>query len=474
MGSDPSQAGQSLDPAPLDVAPGTGLGATVLVLDDEPGMRSVLQRGLTRHFALVETAADVDEAQELISRCHFDLLIADIRLPGKSGLDWVRELREQGSGLAVIFITAHADLRTAISALRAGASDFILKPFRIEQLLAAVERCAERRKLHRENFLLHRETDHRFTLEGVVGTCEPMKEVCSIINRVAPLRSTVLIQGESGTGKELVARAIHQRSGRPASFVAINCSAVSPELLESELFGHVKGAFTGAHQSREGLFSFAHGGSLFLDEIGEMPLAMQTKLLRVLEEKTIRPVGGNQEVPVDVRIIAATNRDLMAEVAEGRFRQDLFYRLNVLAVRLPPLRERQDDIPSLTQFFLERLSAELGLLPPECDGRDMEQLRRYDWPGNVRELRNVIERCLLLGKRPGRCILSQWEARSAGVGMQSEPDLSLDAVEKRHILAELDGSGGNKSAAARTLGISRKTLERKLKLWKSQGDPDSG
>ena len=205
-----------------------------------------------------------------------------------------------------------------------------------------------------------------------------------------------------------------------------------------------------------------------------MPLAMQTKLLRVLEEKTIRPVGGNQEVPVDVRIIAATNRDLMAEVAEGRFRQDLFYRLNVLAVRLPPLRERQDDIPSLTQFFLERLSAELGLPPPECDVRDMEQLRRYDWPGNVRELRNVIERCLLLGKRPGRCILSQWEVRSAGVGMQSEPDLSLDAVEKRHILAELDGSGGNKSAAARTLGISRKTLERKLKLWKSQGDLNSG
>jgi DNA-binding NtrC family response regulator len=468
MGSYPTEGGGVRDPAVPDRSPANELGASVLVLDDEPGMRSFLQRGLARHFALVETAADSAEAQDLLGRCHFDLLVADIRLPGKSGIDWVRELREQGSNLDVVFISAHADLEMAIAALRAGASDFILKPFRIEQLLAAVRRSSERRQLSRENFLLHREAEQRFALDGVVGDCDLMKEVCRIINRVAPMRSTVLVQGESGTGKELAARAIHEQSGRPGSFVAINCGAVSPELLESELFGHVKGSFTGAHQAREGLFSFAHGGSLFLDEIGEMPLAMQAKLLRVLEEKTIRPVGGNQETPVDVRIIAATNRDLGAEVQAGRFREDLFYRLNVVAVRLPPLRERPEDIPNLARFFLERLSAELGVPQPEVDGWDMEQLRRYDWPGNVRELRNVIERCLLLGRRPGGCIAA--ETGSAAGSAAGEPDVSLEAVEKRHILTVLEAARGNKSAAARELRISRKTLERKLKRWAVDGD----
>ena len=470
MDSDPVKAGSGPAPARATDGSQAGLGASVLILDDEPGMRSFLQRGLARHFALVEVAADTDEAQDLLGRCHFDLLIADIRLPGKSGVAWVQELRDQGSNLEVVFITAHADLDTAIAALRAGATDFILKPFRVEQLMAAVGRCTERRKLARENFLLHRETDQRYTLDGVVGSCDPMKEVCAIINRVAPLPSTVLVQGESGTGKELAARAIHERSGRPGSFVAINCGAVSPELLESELFGHVKGAFTGAHQAREGLFSFAHGGSLFLDEIGEMPLKMQAKLLRVLEEKTIRPVGGNQETPVNVRIIAATNRELSEEVAGGRFREDLFYRLNVVSVRLPPLRERPQDIPSLTGFFLDRLSRELGLPSPGLDGWDLEQLRRYDWPGNVRELRNVIERCLLLGRRPGQCIAAHG-IQQTGAG-QEPPDLSLEAVERQHILSVLSADEGNKSAAARRLGISRKTLERKLKLWSSQGAED--
>ncbi len=463
--------GTAAETGPAQSAP-VGLGASVLVIDDEPGMRSFLQRGLARHFALVEVAADTVHADALLSRCHFDLLIADIRLPGRTGVEWVQELRDSGSSLDVIFITAHADLQTAIAALRAGATDFILKPFRIDQLVAAVERVTERRKLSRENYLLHRETDKRFALDGVVGSCEPMKEVCRIINRLAPMRSTVLIQGESGTGKELAARAIHERSERPGSFVAINCGAVSPELLESELFGHAKGAFTGAHQAREGLFSFAHGGSMFLDEVGEMPQGMQAKLLRVLEEKTIRPVGGNQETPVDVRIIAATNRDLAQEMEAGRFRADLFYRLNVVAVRLPPLRERIEDIQSLVQFFLNRLSTKLGIAKPACDSWDLEQLKGYDWPGNVRELRNVIERCLLLGRRPGQCIAAQGYA-----GVMEHPDtdadmdLSLDAVERRHILAVLDSEDGNKSAAARILGVSRKTLERKLKLWQA-GKPE--
>ncbi len=468
MGSDPLAAGRLPEFSPPGENAGVLPGISVLIVDDEPGMRSFLQRGLSRHFALVEVAADTEAAHDLLRRCHFDLLISDIRLPGKNGVAWVEELRDQGSSLDVIFITAHADLETAIAALRAGASDFILKPFRIDQLLSAMERCTERRRLSRENFLLHRETDRRHTLDGLVGDCEPMKEVCAIINRVAPMRSTVLVQGESGTGKELAARAIHDRSGRPGSFVAINCGAVSPELLESELFGHVKGSFTGAHQAREGLFSFAHGGSLFLDEIGEMPLGMQAKLLRVLEEKTVRPVGGNQETPVDVRIIAATNRDLSAEVDAGRFRDDLFYRLNVVAVRLPPLRERPEDIPALARYFLSALSAELGLAAPDLDAWDLDALSRYDWPGNVRELRNVIERCLLLGRRPGQCISPQGVVPGSGGQDAGDPDLTIEAVEKAHILRVLKASEGNKSAAARRLGVSRKTLERKVKIWDSE------
>ena len=474
MGFEPASVGRLPDPAAVDYPQGTEPerpGASVLVLDDEPGMRSFLQRGLARRFALVEIAADTEEALQLLQRCHFDLLIADIRLPGKSGLDWVQELRDQRSGLDVIFITAHADMQTAIAALRAGASDFILKPFRIEQLLSAVARCTEHRSLARENYLLHREADQRHRIEGVVGSCEPMKEVCIIINRIAPMRSTVLLGGESGTGKELAARAIHERSGRHGSFVPVNCAAVSPELLESELFGHVKGAFTGAQQPREGLFSFAHGGSLFLDEIGEMPLGMQGKLLRVLEEKTIRPVGGNQETPVDVRIIAATNRDLGTEVQAGRFREDLFYRLNVVSVRLPTLRERRSDIPTLVDFFIARLSTELGVPRPHLDAWDIAQLQGYHWPGNVRELRNVIERSLLLGRPPGQCIAAESTSgnpEAAG----AETDWSLAAIEQRHILTVLDACDGNKSAAARRLGVSRKTLERKLKAWGEQATDD--
>ncbi|WP_295540779.1 sigma-54 dependent transcriptional regulator [uncultured Thiohalocapsa sp.] len=447
-------------------------GDAVLIVDDEPGMRSFLRRGLSRQFQLVETAADVEEAQALLNRCHFDLLIADIRLPGQSGLDWVRGLREQHGNLDVIFITANADLESAIGALRAGAADFILKPFRLEQLLSAALRCTERRSLVRENFLLQREAVQRNRIDGLVGHCDPIKEVCSIIERIAPMRSTVLITGESGTGKELAARALHARSGRPGSFVPINCGAVSGELLESELFGHVKGAFTGAHQSREGLFSFAHGGSLFLDEIGELPLGMQAKLLRVLEEKTIRPVGGNQETPVDVRIIAATNRDLASEVQAGRFREDLFYRLNVVSVRLPALRERVDDMPDLIDFFLDHFSAELGLPRPQLGVDELALLSRYDWPGNIRELRNVIERSLLLGRPPSRCIAQDLPA-SEPASDPAPDDASLAAIEQCHILRVLDSCQGNKSAAARQLGISRKTLERKLKRWDDGDDPDA-
>jgi two-component system NtrC family response regulator len=438
----------------------------VLIIDDEPGIRNFLQKGMEKRFGLVEMADDIPTAIALTERCNFDLIIADIRLPGQSGVEWVTQLREQGGTMAVIFITAHASVDTAIDALRAGAVDFILKPFRMDQIMASVERCMDRQQLQRENVVLRREVEQLHD-SGMVGQCQTMKHVCGVIKRIAPMPTTVLIEGESGTGKELAARAIHQWSGRSGSFVPINCGAITAELMESELFGHVKGAFTGAHQVREGLFTYANNGTLFLDEIGEMPLPMQVHLLRVLEEQTIRPVGSNREVPVDVRIIAATNRDLTEEVEQGNFRQDLYYRLNVVTVRMPTLRERLEDIPDLVEFFMQKMASDMGVPPYQMGNRELVQLRGYSWPGNVRELKNVIERCLLLDQAPDQC-LKGISATGEVPGLIDESDvLLLEEIEKRHILKVLDMEGGNKSAAARLLGVSRKTLERKVQAWRS-------
>ncbi len=453
-------------------------GGAILVVDDEPGIRSFLQRYLKKSYALVETAADVEAAETLRARCHFDLMIVDIRLSGESGLEWLLRLREQGEQADVIFMTAHADLEMAIQALRAGAADFLLKPFRTEQMRSAVERSLARRRLTRENYLLRRQVSQFYALEGVIGRCQVVKDLCDMIKRIAPMPSTVLITGESGTGKELAARSVHTLSGREGPFVPINCGAISADLLESELFGHAKGSFTGAHQAREGLCNFAHTGTLFLDEIGEMPMSLQAKLLRFLEERTVRPVGTNRETPVDVRVIAATNRDLGEEVAKGRFREDLFYRLNVVTLRLPPLRERCADIDVLAGHFAASLSAELGVAPLEFDETELARLRAYDWPGNVRELRNVIERSLLLGLRPSEALGEQ--ARSGERVAHGEDavavsaELPLAELERRHILSMLERAGGNKSEAARRLGISRKTLERKLKSWAEGIEDDVG
>jgi DNA-binding NtrC family response regulator len=444
--------------------------ASVLIVDDEPGIRSFLQKGLAPHFGLVEVAEDADSAEALRQRAHFDLIVADIRLPGQSGVQWVTELRDQGSTAAVIFMTAHADLNMAIQALRIGASDFILKPFRLEQMLASVERVMERQRMQRENAILRRQLDHYFDSSGMIGSCDLIRSVCQVIKRVAPMPSTVLVEGESGTGKELAARAIHAFSGRSGSFVPVNCGAVTADLLESELFGHVKGAFTGAHQSREGLFTYASEGTLFLDEIGEMPMSMQTHLLRVLEERSIRPVGSNRETPIDVRVIAATNRNLSEEVARGTFREDLYYRLNVLSIRMPALRERGDDILDLVRHFIDSLSSEMGISAMPVSNEEMALLKSYAWPGNVRELKNTIERSLLLNANPSDCLPALKNASGATVSdTDSEDELLLEAVEKRHILKVLDMEGGNKSAAARRLGVSRKTLERKAQAWGLKG-----
>lgn len=441
--------------------------ASVLIVDSDPEIRNSLQRGLRKYFGLVETAEDAETAETLHKRCYFDLIIADICLPGRPGVEWVTELRERSGQMGVIFMTADADFEKAVSALRAGAIDFIMKPFRMEQLMTATKRYFKRQQGRSSDFVLRRkpQAEQNLDFSGIVGSCEKIKDVCQVVRQVAPMPSTVLIEGESGTGKELVARAVHDWSGRSGSFVPINCGAISAELLESELFGHIKGAFTGAHQARDGLFTYANGGTLFLDEIGEMPLSMQAHLLRVLEERSIRPVGSNREIPVDVRIIAVTNRDLAEQVHNGSFREDLYYRLNVLLIRMPSLRERLDDIPTLAKHFVDTLAAELGVEALSLDEAEISRLCAHDWPGNVRELKNVIERCLLLGSSPGQYVMELAGSKATAEPSEVNGELPLAQVEKLHILRVLELEDGNKSAAARLLGISRKTLERKVQLW---------
>jgi DNA-binding NtrC family response regulator len=444
--------------------------SSALLVDDETEILSFLHKGLKARFDMIERVQDTRSADALMARSHFDLIIVDVRLPDQSGVQWVTQLREQDCTTPVIFMTAHADLQTAIAAVRAGVSDIITKPFRLEQMQTAVDRCLERKRIQAENYVLHRQVEQYYDNEGIIGNCDAVKSLCTVVKRIAPMPSTVLIEGESGTGKELAARAIHQFSGRGGSFVPMNCGAMNAELLESELFGHAKGAFTGAIKAREGLFSYADGGTLFLDEIGEMPLAMQTRLLRVLEERSVRPVGGNREIPVDVRIVTATNRNLREEVDQGNFREDLFYRLNVLSIRIPSLRERLEDLPDLVRHFASNLSQELGIEAPDIGEDEIARLRRYDWPGNIRELRNVIERSLLLNCPPSQCLASvDMAAAGKAPPDTDDEDLSLEAVERRHILRVLGMHDGNKSAAARVLGVSRKTLERKCQAWEASG-----
>jgi DNA-binding NtrC family response regulator len=442
---------------------------SVLIVDDEMGMRSFLHKALVKRFALVEVASSVEEAEELRKRCHFDLLIVDIKLPGRSGMEWHEAIEDSQRSSDIIFMTAYADLETAIKALRAGASDFILKPFRLEQMMNAVDRCLERRAMTRSNFVLRREVENAFPTTDMIGSSPSIQQVHDVIYRVAKTPSAVLIEGESGTGKELAARMLHQLSGRSGAFVPLNCGAISPDLLEAELFGHTKGAFTGANKARDGLFNFASGGTLFLDEIGEMPLLMQAKLLRALEQKAVRPVGSEQETSVDVRIIAATNRHLKDEVANNRFREDLYYRLNVLSITLPPLRDRREDLPDLIHHFSSKLSRELGLPTIPFNHDDLKAMQSYSWPGNIRELKNLIERCILLGKLPADYFREQEEDCKP---CNNFSGWSLEEVEKHHILLTLDQHHGNKSSAARELGVSRKTLDRKLAVWASLDDQD--
>ncbi|MBL0088208.1 MAG: sigma-54-dependent Fis family transcriptional regulator [Ideonella sp.] len=441
--------------------------ATVLVVDDEPGMRNFIEKSLAPRVAQVFSAESAEAADELVRKHRFDLVVLDIALPGRSGIEWLRDLRERGHAFEVVLITAFADLDTAIEALRAGANDFILKPFRVTQILNAVQHGLERALLRRENWVLRRTLSQRTpAADGLVGQSIAIKGLQAAIQRVAGVGSTVLLCGESGTGKELAALALHRNSPRSAGpFVPVNCATLSPELIESELFGQAQ-AGSGGRKLRDGLFVYAQGGTLFLDEIGELPMALQATLLRVLEDRRIRPVGSEQQIPVDVRIVAATNRRLADEVAAGRFRKDLYYRLQVVEINLPPLRSHKEDIPDLVEHFVATLAPQLGVPPIELGADELGYLQQYDWPGNVRELRNLIERSLILGALNVSALYpGLGRSTHGGRAAPAPATTDLHTMEKLHILAVLDSVEGDKTRAAQLLGISRRTLERRVAEW---------
>lgn len=439
---------------------------SILIVDDEPGMRNFLVKTLVPRCHAVQQAASAEEGAEILRHQHVDLIILDISLPGKNGLSWLKELREQEFSGKVILITAFADLDTAIEALRAGASDLILKPFRVPQVLNAIRQCHESARLTRENYVLRRRLsacDGAST--GLVGPSPAITQLNATIARVATVPSTVLLQGESGTGKELVARALHTLSARAAGpFVPVNCASMSPELIESELFGHAKGAFSGATKARDGLFYYAQGGTLFLDEIAELPLGLQASLLRALEDHQIRPVGSSQLQPVNVRIIAASNQPLTDAVAGGRFRKDLYYRLQVVEITLPPLRNHKEDIAALVAHFMAQLVPVLGVAPLHITPDEMHYLAQYDWPGNTRELRNLIERSLILGTLNVSALYPLSRPQTA-LATHALPTTDLQTLERQHITSVLNSVQGDKTQAAVLLGISRRTLERRCADW---------
>ena len=447
--------------------------SSVLVVDDEEGMRNFLVKTLAPRCGQVLAADSAEAGAELLRRQRFDLIVLDISLPGKTGLAWLRELRTLGHSGEVVLITAFADLDTAIEALRAGASDFILKPFRVTQMLHAVHHSLERARLARENYVLRRTlAQGHLATASLVGDSSALQQLRHELQRVAGVDSTVLLSGESGTGKELAAHAIHRGSARAAGpFVPVNCALMSPETVEAELFGRAASA---ADPGRDGLLYYAQGGVLFLDEVGELPLPAQAALLRVLDERRMRPVGGEQQVAVDLRVIAASNRDLQREVAAGRFRKDLYYRLQVVELRLPPLREHKEDIAQLVRHFVADLAPRLGLMPFEARPRELGYLMQYDWPGNVRELRNLVERSLILGSLNLSALYPAMQSEPADGAAVAPPlpgasalptTTDLQTLERRHIQAVLASVQGDKARAAQLLGISKRTLERRVAEW---------
>jgi two-component system response regulator HydG len=450
----------------------------ILIIDDDRSMCEVLAAELEkRGFQSVTTTAPEEGMRRLLED-DFGLVLTDINMPGTSGVDVCRQIVESREDLPVVVMTAFGSMEAAIATIRAGAYDFVTKPFEMDDLALTIERALRHRALREEVKRLRRVVVDQQKFDDILGTSAAMKKMYDLIARVAETETTVLITGESGTGKELVAKAIHLRSERKEGpFVAINCAAMPENLLESELFGHTKGAFTDARTARPGLFIKASRGTLFLDEIGEMPAGMQAKLLRALQERTVRPVGGDQEQPFDARMIAATNRDLETEVEEKRFREDLFYRINVVRIHVPPLRARGSDILLLAVHFLQRYQQGaqrvVGIKSAAAD-----KLMSYPWPGNVRELQNCIERAVALAQydHVGLDDLPERvrEFKSSRITIESNDPaelLPMEEVERRYILRVLEAVGGNKTLAAQVLGFDRRTLYRKLERCKDGVPP---
>jgi len=442
---------------------------TILIVDDEKHTREGLRQSLEEEFD-VYTAGNLDEALNVINSDHIDLVLTDLRLGGEDGMSLIERVLQRPRPPVCILMTAYGSIATAVEAMKRGAYDFVTKPVNIDELGIKISRAIKGRQTEQENIHLRQQVDKRFGLENIIGESKAMHDIFDTIRQVAPSRATVLILGESGTGKELIAHAIHNLSNRNKTrFVAFNCAAFSPQLIESELFGHERGAFTGAVERRVGRFEQAAGGTLFLDEIAEIDSNVQVKLLRALDPGIFERVGGNQSIRADVRLVAATNRDLASLVREGRFREDLYYRLNVVQIRVPSLRERKQDIPLLANAFLKEISERDGKAFRPLSPDAMECLLQYDWPGNVRELKGAIDSGMTLstGKQitprdlppavRGRTELALTR------GSAAEDQVNLQENERRLIMRALDECNGNRTEAAKKLGISRRTLHRRLR-----------
>lgn len=441
---------------------------TVLLVDDEEKILKTLGRALREDEHEVTTTSSAQEALRLLGARQFDVLVIDYLMPGVTGLDVVRELQgmTDAERPAVLMMTAHGTVRNAVEAMKLGVRDYLQKPFDIDELLVGVRRAVEEQQARSGLRYLLAEQRNQFGQYGIVGRSRAVQEVIARVELVAKSRSTVLITGETGTGKELVARAIHDRSAeRTQPLIRVNCAALPEALLESELFGHVRGAFTGAVQARKGRFALADGGTIFLDEIATISASVQARLLRVLQEREFEPLGGERTQRVDVRVIAATNRDLQQLAAEGRFQNDLYYRLNVIPIRMPPLRERREDVPLLVEHFTRRIAAALGKADLRVDDEALAALVAYDWPGNVRELENTIERAVVLATGPTitrELVLLMPGARDTGGLPSARLHDNLTWAERESILAALRASGGVKKEAAEMLGISQRALSHYL------------
>jgi two-component system, NtrC family, response regulator PilR len=463
--------------------PPTGV---ILIVDDERSMREFLRIALTRNGHEVVLADSPAAAKQLYDTRDFDLVITDLKMPGGSGLDVLTGVKTARPHTQVVVVTAFATPETAIAAMKQGAYDYLTKPFKVDEIGVVVERALEKRVLLRDNVELRAELEGRFRFERMVGKAPGMQQLFDLVRKVAPARTSVLITGESGTGKEMVARALHALSGKPRAdgpFIGVNCGAIPETLLESELFGHVRGAFTGAVSDKPGLFAAADGGTLFLDEIGELGSQMQVKLLRVLQERKVKKVGGVSEEEFDVRVVAATNRDLEAEVERGAFRRDLYYRLNVIQLIIPPLRSRREDIPLLVEHFVRKHAAALGRSLAGIDADAMAVLCDYDYPGNVRELENLIERAATLesGDRIGRAALPPLSARAAPPAPPAAGEIPAEGLDLERVLGDverdlllkaLERSGGVRKAAAKLLKISFRSLRYRLAKLGVAGSTD--